>query len=79
MLEDYFWAKNVSSYLTKNAKLTFAQRTNIVNTIVEYLIETFGINVSTVQKTLAAAAAIVLFPGLKFSHGEGTVSNRKIE
>lgn len=38
------------------------------------MIETFGIEVTSVQKTLVAAATIVLFPGLKFADGDGTVS-----
>lgn len=40
------------------------------------MIETFGIEVSSVQKTLVAAATIVLFPGLKFALGDGTVSKQ---
>lgn len=74
MLENYFWAKNAEKFLIKDLKLSFNQRTNIVNTIVDYMIETFGIEVSSVQKTLVAAATIVLFPGLKFARGDGTVS-----
>lgn len=77
MLENYFWAKGAEKFLIKTQKLTFSQRTNIVNTIVDFLIETFGIDVSTVQKTLAAAATIVLFPALRFTRGEGTVSLNK--
>lgn len=74
MLENYFWAKGVGKFLIKDPKLTFSQRTNIVNTIVDFLIETFGIEVTNVQKTLAAAATIILFPGLKFENGDETVS-----
>lgn len=40
------------------------------------MIETFGIEVSSVQKTLVAAATIALFPGLKFARGDGTVSKQ---
>lgn len=74
MLENYFWAKGLEKFLIKDLKLTFSQRTNIVNTIVDFLIETFGVEVSNVQKTLAAAATVVLFPGLRFEIGDGTVS-----
>lgn len=73
MLENYFWAKGAEKFLIKNQKLSFSQRTSIINTIVDFLIETFGIEVSSVQKTLAAAATIVLFPALKFANGDGTV------
>lgn len=74
MLESYFWAKGAEKFLIKSQKLTFNQRTSIVNTIVDFMIETFSIEVSSVQKTLVAAATIVLFPGLKFADGDGTVS-----
>ncbi|XP_055308751.1 uncharacterized protein LOC129572737, partial [Sitodiplosis mosellana] len=72
MLESYFWAKNAEKLLVKDSKLSFNQRTSIVNTIVDYMIETFGVEVSSVQKILVAAATIVLFPGLKFALGDGT-------
>lgn len=77
MIESYFWSKNAGQFLIKNMKLTVNQRTNIVNTIVDFMIQTFGINVTSVQKTLTAAAAVILFPGLEFKGGEGTVSKKQ--
>lgn len=77
MIESYFWSKNAGQFLVKNVKLTVNQRTNIVNTIVDFMIQTFGINVTSVQKTLTAAAAVMLFPGLEFKGGESTVSERQ--
>lgn len=79
MLENYFWVKNAEKFLVKDLKLSFNQRTTIVNTIVDYMIETFGIEVSSVQRTLVAAATIVLFPGLKFALGDGTVSKQTLD
>lgn len=73
MIENYFWLKNAQSFLIKNRKLTIQQRTSIVNTIVDFMIETFGIEVSTVQRTLTAAASVALIPGLEFKGGESTV------
>lgn len=73
MIENYFWAKNKEQYLTKELRLTNSQRINIVNTLVDFLVEIFGINATTVQKTITAVAAIVLFPGLEFKDGESTV------
>lgn len=63
----------MEQYLIKEPKLTNSQRIQIVHTLVDFLIEIFGVNASTVQKTITAVAAIVLFPGLEFKDGESTV------
>lgn len=76
MIENYFWAKNLEQYIIKGRKLTNSQRINIVNTLVDFLFETFGVNPSAVQKAITAAAAIVLFPGLEFKDGESTVCSK---
>lgn len=74
MLENYFWEKGVEKFLSTERNLTFNQRTNIVNTIVNFLIESYGVNATVVQKTMVAVAAVALLPGLEFQDGESTVS-----
>lgn len=73
MIENYFWAKNADNHLIKDRKLTPNQRNNIVNTLVDFMFESFGTEPSPVQKTITAAAAVTLFPGLDFKDGESTV------
>lgn len=74
MLENYFWEKNAERFLVKERNLTFTQRTNIINTIVDFLIESYGGDATIVQRTIVAVAAVALFPGLEFLDGESTVS-----
>lgn len=78
MLENYFWEKDAEKFLIKERKLTFSQRTNIINTIVDFLIESYGADATTVQRTIVAVAAVALFPGLEFLDGESTVSMKRI-
>lgn len=75
MLQSYFFDKNAGHLLTKNNLLRPAQRKAIVNTIVDFMLEVFGNEPTNVQKILTAQAAIIEFPGLKFTEGEGNVSN----
>lgn len=74
MIENYFWEKGAEKFLVNDKTLTYTQRTNIVNTIVDFLIESYGIDATMVQKTIVAVAAVALFPGLEFQDGESTVS-----
>lgn len=74
MIENYFWEKGAEKFLSTDRSLTFSQRTNIVNTIVDFLIESYGVDATSVQKTVVAVAAVALFPGLEFQDGESTVS-----
>lgn len=74
MIENYFWEKGAEKFLIFERNLTFNQRANIVNTIVDFLIESYGTDSTSVQKAVVAVAAVNLFPGLEFQDGESTVS-----
>lgn len=74
MIENYFWEKGAEKFLLFKRNLTYSQRTNIVNTIVDFLIESYGVDATSVQKAIVAVAATALFPGLEFQNGENTVS-----
>lgn len=74
MIENYFWEKGADKFLLKERNLTFNQRTNIVNTIVDFLVECYGVDATVVQRAMVAVAAVALFPGLEFQDGESTVS-----
>lgn len=74
MIENYFWEKGAEKCLIFERNLTFNQRANIVNTIVDFLIESYGTDSTSVQKAVVAVAAVNLFPGLEFQDGESTVS-----
>lgn len=73
MLENFFWQKNANDSIVKEKILSVDQRKNIVNTVVDFIIEAFGNEPTTVQKIITAQAAIVLCPGLEFREGESTV------
>lgn len=74
MLRTYFFDRNFAHLLTKNKLLPVEQRKKIVNVIVDFILESFGMEPTFVQKVITAQAAIVEFPGLEFTEGEGTVS-----
>lgn len=73
MIESYFWAKGSEKFLINSRSLSTPQRTNIVNVIVDFMVESFGIDATPVQRAITAAAAVVLFPGLEFRDGDSTV------
>lgn len=73
MLRNYFFAKSLAHLLTKDRLLLPEKRKNIVNTIVDFMLEIFGTELTHAQKIVTAQAAIAEFPGLEFTEGNPTV------
>lgn len=62
MLKNYFWKKNAGNLLSNKGKpkITESNRRKINNLIVEFMVESYGYNISTVQKAFVAHATIIL-------------------
>lgn len=61
------------------AQIAVEKRRQIIRTVVDFMIESFGIKPTTHQKLATAKATIILFPRLEFKNSQigGIVSNRK--
>lgn len=73
MLQNYFLSKSLAHLITKDRLLPPEKRKNIVNTIVDFMLEIFGTELTYAQKIVTAQAAIIEFPGLEFKDGNPTV------
>lgn len=75
MIENYFFAKSLGNLLTKDKLLPIEKRKDIVNTIVDFMLEFFGADLTYAQKLVTAQAAVIEFPGLEFTNGNPTVNS----
>lgn len=73
MIENHFFSKSLGHLLTKERLLTPEKRKTIVNTIVDFILEIFSVDVTYAQKVVTSQAAIIVFPGLEFRDGNPTV------
>lgn len=72
--------KNAAELLSLRRKHSISEneRRKLVNELVDFMVEAFGITVNRHQKEMTASAAIILFPTLKYKLSTaGTVSIRK--
>lgn len=53
-------------------------RYELIRIIVDFMIESFGLNLTNFQKVNTAKVAVILFPRLKFHRGDGTVSRHNL-
>lgn len=77
MLETYFWQKNAGSYLAFKNKATIDSNTRnkIIALVVDFLFETYGDDLTLLEKCITAFATVTLFPALKYKNSrDGTVS-----
>lgn len=77
MLETYFWQKNAGSYLAFKNKTTIdsSARNKIITLVVDFMFDTYGENLSLLEKGVTAFATVTLFPALKYKDSrDGTVS-----
>lgn len=74
MLQNYFLGKNLGNLLTKEPLIPTEKRKKIINTIVEFMLETFGNELNYSLKIVVAQAAVIEFPGLEFKDGNPTVN-----
>lgn len=73
MLQNYFLGKSLAHLLTKEKIIPAEKRRSIVNTIVDFMLETFGNELTYAQKIVTAQSAVIEFPGLEFTDGNPTV------
>lgn len=77
ILQNYFWSKNAGHLLECMTKetITDKNRRDIIVIIVDFLVEKYGQDVSSLVRTLTAATTIVMFPALRYKNSkDGTVS-----
>lgn len=78
MLENYFWHKNAGNLLSFKNKQTIddsKQKRDIIHLVVDFMLESFGTDISLFQKCMTAFATVTLFPALKYKGSQdGTVS-----
>lgn len=83
MLENYFWQKNAGNLLSLKSKQTIEdskQKREIINLVVDYMLESFGTDISIFQKCMTAFATVTLFPALKYKGSQdGTVSYQYLQ
>lgn len=73
MLQNYFLSKSLGHLLTKDSLIPNERRKQIVNTIVDFMLEIFGHDLTYAQKVITAQAAVIEFPSLEFKEGNSTV------
>lgn len=73
MLQNYFLSKSLGHLLTKDNLIPNEKRKQIVNTIVDFMLEIFGTDLTYAQKVITAQATVIEFPGLEFKDGNPTV------
>lgn len=73
MLQNYFLGKSLANLLTKEKIIPSEKRKKIVSTIVDFILEIFGTEVTYAEKMITAQAAVFEFPGLEFKGGNPTV------
>lgn len=73
MIQNYFFGKSLGHLLTKEKLIVPEKRRLIVNTIVDFMLEIFGADLTYTQKVVTAQAAVIEFPGLEFKDGSPTV------
>lgn len=73
MIQNYFFGKSLGHLLTKEKLIVLEKRKLIVNTIVDFMLEIFGAELTYTQKVVTAQAVVIEFPGLEFKDGNPTV------
>lgn len=70
-LESFFWRRNAGQLLSfrDEEDLDDGIRRKIVNEIVDFMIQSFGMSLIKNQREMTARAAIILFRGLKYKPG----------
>lgn len=77
MLENFFWKRNAADLLSlrDKAEISDNDRRKLVNELVDFMIQSFGIDVGKKQKEVTAKASIIMFPALAYKLSiEQTVS-----
>lgn len=77
MLETYFWHKGSGHLLSMKNKqvLNSTDQRKIIQSVVDYMVEEFGVNVSIFERCITAFATVTLFPALKYKGSrDGTVN-----
>lgn len=77
MIENYFWKKNAGSLLSFKNKSNIEQttRNKIIALVVDFLFDTYGEDLTLLEKCVTAFATVTLFPALKYKGSrDGTVS-----
>lgn len=73
MIRNYFLGKSLAHLLTKEKLISREKRKQIVNTVVDFMLEIFGYELTYAQKIVTAQATVIEFPGLEFKDGDPTV------
>lgn len=68
MLENFFWRRNAADLLSVRDKAVISDhdRRKLVNELVDFMIQSFGIDMEKTQKEVTAKASIILFPALAY-------------
>lgn len=77
MLENYFWEKNAGNLLSMKDKQKIGdkQRREIIAVVVDFIVGSYGFEVTFLEKCIIAFATVTLFPALKYKGSkDGTVS-----
>lgn len=77
--EAEMYVQNDDHEMNARAQIAVEKRRKIIRTVVDFIIESFGIKPTKHQKIATAKATIILFPRLEFKNSQigGIVSNRK--
>lgn len=82
MIENYFWQKNLGDLLSlkKEKILNDKQRRKIIGLIVDFMIESYGLDITLLERCVTAFATVTLFPALKYKDSkDGTVSLKHVQ
>lgn len=77
MLETYFWEKNAGNLLSfKNKQnIGLSHRRKIIALIVDFMLQSYGLDITPLERCITAYATVTLFPALKYKGSkDGTVS-----
>lgn len=63
MIENYFWQKNLGDLLSlkKEKILNDKQRRKIIGLIVDFMIESYGLDITLLERCVTAFATVTLF------------------